>query len=240
MLFERLASSPDADDLRSAAAMYAGDLLDGYGVLDPAFEEWLRDERQHYRELAVATLKKLLTCQTGANALAVAQRLLALAPLQEEVHRTVMRLHAEAGDIAAALRQYDTCCATLKRELDITPSPETEALHRRIRDQATARPDSDYIAASANALRQPPVTGRSKPSIAVLPFRNLSGDPEQQYFSDGITEDIITELGRCRSLAVMARHSSFALRGQSSDVVEVGRKLAVDYVLDGSVARAAD
>jgi TolB-like protein/class 3 adenylate cyclase len=80
----------------------------------------------------------------------------------------------------------------------------------------------------------------SKPSIAVLPFTNMSGDPQQQYFSDGITEDIITELSRYRSLAVRARHSSFALRGQSSDAAEVGRKLAVDYVLDGSVARAAD
>jgi TolB-like protein/Tfp pilus assembly protein PilF len=240
MLFERLAASPDAGDLRRAAAMYAGDLLDGFGVRDPAFEEWLRDERQRYRELAIATLKKLVTCQTGANALAVAQRLLAMAPLQEEVHRTVMRLHAEAGDIAAALRQYGTCCATLKRELDITPSPETEALHRRIRDQATARPDSDYIAASAEDLHQPPMTGRSKPSIAVLPFRNLSGDPEQQYFSDGITEDIITELSRFPELFVIARHSSFQFRNEAVDVKEVGRDLGVEYVVEGNARRSAD
>ena len=76
---------------------YVGDLLEGFAVRDPAFEEWLRDERQRYRELAIAALKKLVTCETGANALAVAQRLLALAPLQEDAHRTVMRLHAEAG-----------------------------------------------------------------------------------------------------------------------------------------------
>jgi TolB-like protein len=240
MLFERLAASPDAGDLGRAAAMYAGDLLDGFGVRDPAFEEWLRDERQRYRELALAALKKLVNCQTGANALAVAQRLLALAPLQEEVHRTVMRLHAEAGDVAAALRQYDTCCSTLKRELDITPSPETEALHRRIRDRATARPDSDYIAASANALRQPTMTGRSKPSIAVLPFRNLSGDLEQQYFSDGITEDIITELSRFRQLFVIARNSSFQYRGKDVDVRRVGRELGVQYVVEGSIRKAAE
>jgi TolB-like protein/Flp pilus assembly protein TadD len=238
MLFERLATSPDAGDLRRAAAMYAGDLLDGFGVRDPAFEEWLRDERQRYRELAVANLKTLVTCQTGANALAVAQRLLALAPLQEEVHRTAMRLHAEAGDIAAALRQYETCCATLKRELNITPSPETEALHRRIRDQATARPDRDYIAASAKDLREPPMAGRSRPSIAVLPFRNLSGDPEQQYFSDGITEDIITELSRFRSLFVIARNSSFQFRDESLDVKGIGHDLGVEYVVEGSVRKA--
>ena len=126
MLFERLAASPDAGDLRRAAAIYTGDLLDGFGVRDPAFEEWLRDERQRYRELAIAALKKLVTCETGANALAVAQRLLALAPLQEEVHRTMMRLHADAGDIGAALRQYESCRQLLKRELDVAPSPETE------------------------------------------------------------------------------------------------------------------
>src|SRR5262249_43269160 len=95
MLFARLAASSEAGDLRSAAAMYTGDLLEGFGVRDPAFEEWLRDEQQRYRELAIATLKKLVTCQTGVNALAVAQQLLALAPLQEAVYRTVMRLHAE-------------------------------------------------------------------------------------------------------------------------------------------------
>src|SRR5262245_14277368 len=160
--------------------MYAGDLLDGFGVPDPAFEEWLRDERQRYRELAIAALKKLVTCQTGANALAVAQRLLALAPLQEEVHRTVMRLHADAGDIAAALRQYDTWCATLKRELDVTPSPETEALHRQIRDQSTMRLDSDRHAETATDAPQPETASASKPTVAVLPFSNLSGDPNQQ------------------------------------------------------------
>jgi DNA-binding SARP family transcriptional activator len=199
MLFERLAASPDAGDLRRAAAMYAGDLLDGFGVRDPAFEEWLRDERQRYRELAITNLRKLVTCQTGADALAVAQRLLALAPLQEEVHRTVMRLYVEAGDIAAALRQYETCRATLKRELAIAPSTETEALHRRIRDQSMVRPERDDAARSATDVPQARTQTVAKPSVAVLPFRNLSGDPEQQYFSNGITEDLITEcLGSSR------------------------------------------
>jgi TolB-like protein len=76
-----------------------------------------------------------------------------------------------------------------------------------------------------------------KPSIAVLPFTNMSGDPEQEYFSDGITEDIITELSRFRELFVIARHSSFAFKGKAVTVQQVGRELGVRYVLEGSVRR---
>jgi adenylate cyclase len=79
-----------------------------------------------------------------------------------------------------------------------------------------------------------------KPSIAVLPFTNMSGDPEQEYFSDGITEDIITELSRFRSLFVIARNSSFTFKGKTADVREVGRKLGAGYVVEGSVRRSAD
>ena len=74
-----------------------------------------------------------------------------------------------------------------------------------------------------------------KPSIAVLPFTNMSGDPGQEYFSDGITEDIITELSRFGTLFVVARNSSFAFRGNSIDIQEVSRNLGVRFVLEGSV-----
>ena len=79
-----------------------------------------------------------------------------------------------------------------------------------------------------------------KPSIAVLPFDNMSGDPDQTYFSDGITEDIITELSRFGSLFVIARNSSFAFRGENVDVTEVGRKLGVQNVVEGSVRKAGN
>ena len=78
----------------------------------------------------------------------------------------------------------------------------------------------------------------NKPSIAVLPFNNMSGDPEQEYFSDGITEDIITELARNRGLFVMARNSSFAFKGTAIDIAEAGRKLGVRYVVEGSVRKS--
>jgi adenylate cyclase len=79
-----------------------------------------------------------------------------------------------------------------------------------------------------------------KPSIAVLPFTNMSGDPEQEYFSDGITEDIITELSRFHSLFVIARNSSFAFKGQSLDVKKLSKGLGVRYVVEGSVRKAGN
>ncbi|MBC7704381.1 MAG: adenylate/guanylate cyclase domain-containing protein [Rhodoferax sp.] len=79
-----------------------------------------------------------------------------------------------------------------------------------------------------------------KPSIAVLPFTNMSGEPAQEYFTDGITEDIITELSRYRSLFVVARNSSFVFRGRPVDIREVGSKLGVGYVLEGSVRKSSD
>jgi adenylate cyclase len=77
-----------------------------------------------------------------------------------------------------------------------------------------------------------------KPSIAVLPFQNMSGDPEQEYFADGIAEDIITALSRFKSLFVIARNSSFTYKGKSADIRQVGRELGVRYVLEGSVRKA--
>jgi TolB-like protein/Tfp pilus assembly protein PilF len=80
---------------------------------------------------------------------------------------------------------------------------------------------------------------RERPAVAVLPLTNMSGDPEQDYFADGITEDIITELSRWRWFPVIARHSTFAYKGRSIDIRQVGRELDARYVIEGSVRRAA-
>jgi adenylate cyclase len=87
--------------------------------------------------------------------------------------------------------------------------------------------------AASTALALPEI-----PSIAVLPFQNMSGDPEQEYFADGMVEDIITALSRFKSLFVIARNSSFSYKGKSPDIRQVGRELGVLYVLEGSVRRA--
>src|SRR5262249_54549662 len=105
-----------------------------------------------------------------------------------------------------------------------------------------ARPVRVYrgrdIGAAAKAPAQPALTLPDKPSIAVLPLVNLSGDPEQEYFADGMVEEIITALSRIRWLFVIARNSSFTYKGQAIDVKQVGRELGVRYVLEGSVRKA--
>ena len=85
-----------------------------------------------------------------------------------------------------------------------------------------------------------PLALPDKPSIAVLPFTNMSGDPEQEYFADGMVEDIITALSHFKALFVIARNSSFTYKGRAVDVKQVGRELGVRYVLEGSVRKAAN
>jgi adenylate cyclase len=98
------------------------------------------------------------------------------------------------------------------------------------RSATTAQLNSPPNQASALALPD-------KPSIAVLPFQNMSGDPEQEYFADGMVEDIITALSRFKSIFVIARNSSFTYKGRVTDIKQVGRELGVRYVLEGSVRK---
>ena len=79
-----------------------------------------------------------------------------------------------------------------------------------------------------------------KPSIAVLPFDNMSGDAEQEYFSDGMTEDLITDLSKISGLFVIARNSSFSYKGKATKVQEIGRELGVRFVLEGSIRKAGN
>src|SRR5262245_7928894 len=187
-----------AGKLAEAAALYRGPLLDGHGVRDEAYEDWLRVERTRLHDIAADTLDRLAKSQSGEAAIATAQRLLQLDPAREETHRLLMKLYAAAGQRAQALRQYQLCRDMLERELQAKPDAETERLYRQVQDEAGP------VSAASTA-----VLTNSKPSIAVLPFTNLSGDPDQQYFSDGITEDVIIELSRYHGFAVMARISSF-------------------------------
>jgi TolB-like protein len=103
-----------------------------------------------------------------------------------------------------------------------------------------ARPVRVYRVRDAmpNAAASPPLPLPDRPSIAVLPFANMSGDPEQEYFADGMVEEIITALSRVKSFFVIARNSSLNYKGQTIDVKQVGRELGVCYVLEGSVRKA--
>ena len=134
--FERLVTQGTPEALAAAAAVYQGDLLQGLAVQEAPFEEWLMAERERLRELALEALAKLLAQQRAAGttdlALQTALRLHALDPLLETVQRTLMRLYAQLGRPGAALRQYQMCVDTLRRQLGVEPEEETKQLYRDI------------------------------------------------------------------------------------------------------------
>jgi adenylate cyclase len=110
--------------------------------------------------------------------------------------------------------------------------------------ESVPAPESDFYDQSETALPNKPSKLHvsievGKPSIAVLPFKNMSGDAEQEYFSDGISEDIITELSRFHDLFVIARHSSFSFKNQALDIADIGQKLGVQYLVEGSIRKSA-
>jgi adenylate cyclase len=249
--FLQLVKASDAVSLQRAAELYQGNLLSGIAIPDPEFDDWLRGERQRLRELVEEVLTKLLTLSlaTGdqARATAAAQRLLALDPLCEVACRALMQIHARQAQTTQALRLYETQRDRLNRELGVNPEPDTVKLYESIRQRRAAmNPDvAGALPIGVMATSQPPTATSDallplplKPSIAVLPFQNLSGDPKQQYFADGMVEEIITALSRIRWLFVIARNSSFTYKGQTVDVKQIGQELGVRYVLEGSIRKS--
>ena len=221
------------NDPIAATGLYAGDLLDGFTAPDVAFQDWLTGERAALREAACQIFERAAS-QAADNgdrrkAVELAKRLVGLDPYRESSHRQLMELHAAVGDRAEAIRQYRDCERLLRDELDVAPARETRDLLEEIRiDGAAMRP-------RRAALPLP-----DRPSIAVLPFDNLSGDPEHAYFGDGMAEDIIAGLSKFRWLFVIARNSSFTYKGRPVDVRQLARELGVRYVLEGSVRKDGD
>jgi TolB-like protein/Tfp pilus assembly protein PilF len=248
--FERLIGDGTPEAVARAMSLYRGDLLDGLEVKDPAFEEWLLMERQRLRDLARSALARLLPRQIADGmhdqAAATARRLIQLDPLREEAHRALMRIYAEQGQAALALKQYQICRDKLQAELGVKPEAETERLCQSIQqNRSTARQSAPSMTTPTPGTAPPrsaeaDAGSSAKPSIAVLPFANLSGEPEQEYFSDGITEDIIAGLARLHWLFVIARNSSFSFKGRMVDAKEIGSRLGVRYLLEGSVRRAGE
>jgi DNA-binding SARP family transcriptional activator len=169
--FERLVAAETPAALEEAVALYAGDLLEGFDPIAAPFEEWLVAERERLRELALEALAKLLRHQSEARvperAIQTALRLLALDPLQEPVHRTLMRLYARHGRRANALRQYQVCVEVLQRELGVEPEPETRRVYQEVL-QHQAHPSSTpelSVAAPRRSRRGPP---RVRPEVPTL------------------------------------------------------------------------
>jgi TolB-like protein/Tfp pilus assembly protein PilF len=231
--FEDLVRDGTASALEQASALWSGDLLEGITIRDAGFEEWLEAERRRLRRLHEDALTRLLADEHPADVRErAARRLLALDPLREAASRTLMQIHAGRGESAQALKLFETLRDRLHAELGARPVAETVQLYDSIKQGGVAPRAASLVLATDGVPE--------KPSIAVLPFQNLSGDPEQEYFADGMVEEIITALSRMRWLFVIARNSSFTYRNRAMDVKQIGRELGVRYILEGSVRKAAN
>jgi TolB-like protein/class 3 adenylate cyclase/Tfp pilus assembly protein PilF len=143
---------------------------------------------------------------------------------------------AEANGICVSRVVHDQVRDKLGLGFEDLGERQLKNIARPVRVFRIATPDIGLRTQSANPAPAIP----DKPSIAVLPFTNMSGDPEQDYFADGMVEDIITALSQFKALFVIARNSSFTYKGRAVDVKLVGRELGVRYVLEGSIRKAAN
>ena len=251
LTFERLVAAGTLDSLARATEIYRGDLLEGIAIRDPAFEDWLLVERQRLGQLferaLAALMAQALTAGAQERAAEAARRLLQVDPLSEAAYRTLMQVHADEGQTSQALKLYKAFRDRLYSEMGVQPEPAPKALRDRIRERrlaaASAEPAPTTESPAPERADSPAVAKSLDPaarrlSIAVLPFTNLSGDPDQEYFADGLTEDIITDLSQVSALSVVARHTAFAFKGKTLQVQQVARDLKVDYVLEGSVRKS--
>lgn len=184
--FQRLVDDGQPASLVEAVTLLQGELLEGFSLDEPAFEEWLRAERQRLRELAVAGLSRLLSHQTETDdvpaAIQTAVRLLALEPGRESVHRALMSLYVRQGRPHAALAQYQTCMNILRRDFGVEPERETESLRHEIAARSAQLP----------AATRTPETATAAPDQRIQPVRFRGWEPGIPL----IGRD--TELGRIR------------------------------------------
>jgi adenylate cyclase len=158
------------------------------------------------------------------------------------------RLEAEAptGGIVISRTVHEAVAGRVKATFDDLGSLALKNIDRPVQAFSVKWEPSDWPLPVPSEATTAPATGPQvplpmpdKPSVAVLPFQNMSGDPEQEYFADGMVEEIITALSRFKWLFIIARNSSFTFKGRAVDIKEVGRSLGVRYVLEGSVRKAS-
>jgi len=145
---------------------------------------------------------------------------------------------AEPGGICVSARVQEDVAGRLDLTFDDIGEQSLKNIARPVRVYRVRLTPAEKKSKLTLTEIVPTLALPDKPSIAVLPFVNMSGDPEQEYFADGMVEEIITALSRIRWLFVIARNSTFTYKGQSVDVKQVGRELGVRYVLEGSVRKA--
>lgn len=144
----------------------------------------------------------------------------------------------EPGGVCLSASAFEQVRGKTELAFDDLGDRTLKNIERPVRLYAVRSTGAKPPASPARTADAKPLPLPDKPSIAVLPFQNMSGDPEQEYFADGMVEDIITELSRFKGLLVIARNSTFTYKGKAVDVKKVGAELGVRYVLEGSVRRA--
>jgi adenylate cyclase len=217
-----------AGDLELAVATYTGAFLDGFFLSDaPEFERWADQERAELGRqyaTAVETLAQAAVRRGDHGAAARCWRELARAdPLNSRVVAAYVEAVAAAGDRAGALRAVQAHEALLREELDAEPTALFREAIERVRAGVAAHPPS------------PPTA-----SIAVLPFLNLSPERENEYFSDGMTEELTNTLARLPGLRVASRTSAFTFKGRVVDARQIGEQLGVGVLVEGSVRKVGD
>lgn len=248
--FEGLVAGEDRDGLEAATALYKGDLLDGFVLKEEAFEAWVRSERERYRQMMVGGLAKLIgQCESSGDIAAAvkhATRLVALDPINESVHRALMRTYAAQGRHDAALKQFEVCKGILRRELGVEPQPETLELavwlksdrSRGGKSQPGGATERD-TAAELNSLGID-FALPSKPSVIVLPFCDLSADGKLSHLAEGIRIDVQSALVKISGLFVIAAGTAAAYAGRSVDPEQVSQEVGVRHVLECALQGNSD
>lgn len=218
----------------AALDLYRGPFLDSVRVADAGFQDWCAVERARLHRLAEEAagrqLEAALAAADPAAVIAAAERLLTLDPHSEEACRALIRGWSLRGEPGRAVTVFQRFRDRLARDLGVAPEAETARLAAAVRAR---RPPPEPLPPAADA----PLAG---PALAVLPFRNADGDPDQQHLADGIAEDLIAALAQYRWFPVLSRNASFAFRDSGLPVADLARSLGARYLLDGSVRRAGD
>lgn len=200
------------------------------------FGDWLDQTRarldQSLAKAVLALIRRLEAARDWAGVDRIAEAWLRREPLDEAVVAAAMRADAARGAVSAAHRRYQMLETALARELGVKPGAVAREALADLRADPAPRPPPP--------ARREAVTPPARPSIAVLPFRNISGDPNQEYLADAITEDVTAALSRWRWFFVVASSSTFTYKGRNVEAKRVGAELGVRYVLEGSVRRAGE
>lgn len=222
-----------ANDAERVVARHTGVLLDGFHLPESSeFEFWLGEQRNEIERAHIEALMALAESQqrTGdvVGRVRTARRLVSADPYSPAYARLLMVALEEAGDRTGAIRHATDHAHRLRVDLGIDPHPDIYAFAKELGESP-----------SRQRALQPTAHERSI-AIAVLPFLNLSTDPENEYFADGITEDVIAHLSKVHALRVTSLNSVMPFKQRKQSTKEIGAAIGVTTLLDGSVRRSGD